>query len=116
MVVRDAEIADGRGWFELRQERIDKRTSGDADGPIAVRVREAKSRLRVDIAGEPDAFEQMIVLRVDGRTVVVTLTKPVVPPVTTTPPATEPETTTREPEPEPEPEPGPDPRPPLKTG
>ena len=108
LVVRDAEIADGRGWFELRQERIDKRISGDADGPIEVRVRRGQGRLRVDIDAEAGAFEQMIVLRVNGRTVLVTLTKPVIPPVTTPPPGTEPETTTPEPEPEP--------RPPLNTG
>ena len=87
--VGDADLTDGRGWFELRQKGIDKRTTGAEDDVIEVLVRKGAGLLRIDVAVEPGAYEQMYVLRVDGGTVLVTLTKPpVIPPVDTTPPDT----------------------------
>jgi tRNA A-37 threonylcarbamoyl transferase component Bud32 len=115
VVVRDADITDGRGWFELRQRGIDKRTSEAADDGVDILVRKGPGKLRVDVGAEPGAYEQMIVLRMDGRTVLVTLTKPVEPPpVTITPPATDTRPTTTEPDETP-PD-GPPRSPPLNTG
>jgi hypothetical protein len=116
VLVRDAEIADGRAWFELRQKAIDKRTSGATAHGVEVLVRKAPGRLRVDLAAEPGAFADVRVRRANGRSVVVTLSKAPAapPPVDETPPDTTPRQTT--PEPEPEPEPPPVKKPPLKTG
>jgi tRNA A-37 threonylcarbamoyl transferase component Bud32 len=111
VLVRDAEIADGRAWFELRQRRIDKRTSGATAHGVEVLVRKAAGRLRVDLAAEPGVFDDVRVRRVNGRTVLVTLTE-APPPVSESPPDTTPRPRTPEPKPEPEPEP----KPPLKTG
>jgi Protein kinase domain len=76
--VRDGDISDGHAWFELVQPGIGARTQGAASDDVGVRVRKAKNRLRVDLA-VVEHFERMRVQRVDGRTVLVTLTKPSVP-------------------------------------
>jgi tRNA A-37 threonylcarbamoyl transferase component Bud32 len=119
VLVRDDEIEDGRAWFELRQRRIDKRTTGAGNESLDVLVRQAPGRLRVDLTAEAGAFDDVRIRRANGRTVVVTATKAAAPapidePVDETPPDTTPRQTTTEPEPEPEPEPPK--KPPLKTG
>jgi Protein kinase domain len=78
--VRDADISDGHAWFELAQRGIGARTQGSSSTDVRVRVRKAKNRVRIDLATDR-ALSRAQVRRVDGRTVVVTFTKP---PVTTT--------------------------------
>ena len=73
--MRDADISDGHAWFELRQTRIGARTQGASSGDVNVRVRKARNRLRVDVATE-QSFGSIVVRRLDGRTVLVTLTRP----------------------------------------
>jgi hypothetical protein len=78
--VRDADISDGHAWFELAQTGIGARTQGSSSTDVRVRVRKATNRVRIDLATDRD-LERAQVRRVDGRTVVVTFTKP--PPTTT---------------------------------
>jgi protein kinase-like protein len=100
--VRDDDISDGHAWFVLAQRGITARTEGVSAGDVRVRVRKAKNRLRIDLATDEN-LERARVRRTDGRTVVVTFTKP--PPTssgstgstgstggaTTTPPPTKPD-------------------------
>jgi tRNA A-37 threonylcarbamoyl transferase component Bud32 len=117
LVVRDADLTDGRAWFELRQKGIDKRTARAESGDVEVLVRKGDGFLRIDVETVPGDFEQMFVIRLDGQTVLVTLTKPpVIPPVVTTP-TTEPETPEETPPAEePSEEPPPDSDPPINIG
>ncbi len=113
VLVRDRDITDGHAWFELRQAGISTRTTGVAGGPLSVRVRKGKRLLRVDLAAEGGAFDRFQVRRVDGHTVVATLTKATVtaPPQDTSPPVTDTQptdTTTTTPPPKQ--------KPPIKTG
>ena len=78
VLVRDADISDGHAWFELTQSGISARTQGAASGDVRVRVRKAKNRLRVDLATD-ESLERAKVRRVDGRTIVVSFTKPPTP-------------------------------------
>ena len=110
VLVRDGDIKDGHAWFELRQAGISAPTRGAADGQLSVRIRKGKNLLRVDLATEGGSFDRFEVRRVDGHTVVATLTKATVtaPPPDSTPTGTDTEqtdttTTTTEP-------------PPIKTG
>ena len=75
VLIRDRDITDGHSWFELRQAGIRARTKGVPDGPVSVRVRKAKNLLRVDLAINDGTFDRLEVRRVDGHTVIVTLTK-----------------------------------------
>jgi tRNA A-37 threonylcarbamoyl transferase component Bud32 len=117
LVVQDADLTDGRAWFELRQKGIDKRTARAESGDVEVLVRKGDGFLRIDVETVPGDFEQMFVIRLDGRTVLVTLTKPpVIPPVVTTP-TTETETPEETPPgEEPTEEPPPETDPPINIG
>jgi serine/threonine protein kinase len=115
VIVRDPDITDGRAWFELRQKGIDKRTARAESGDVELLVRRGPGFLRVDIETVPGDFEQMFVLRLDGKTVLVTLTKPpVIPPVTTIPPTER--SRERPPAKEPGEEPPPETDPPINIG
>jgi hypothetical protein len=109
----DSEITDGHAWFELRGRAITASTRGAANGLLNVRVRKGPGRLRVDVSAEAGAFESFRVRRLDGHTVAVTVTKPVVDVVETTPP---PERTTEPPQETTPTEPEKPKDPPIKTG
>jgi len=112
VLVRDRDITDGHAWFELRQAGIRARTKGVRDGPVSVRVRKARNLLRVDLAISDGTFDRFEVRRVDGHTVIATLTKATVtagpPDSTPTGTVTEPTETTTTPPPKK--------KPPIKTG
>jgi len=73
--LRDGDISDGHGWFELAQPRIAARTQGAASGDVRVRIRKARNRLRVDLATDQD-LDRVRVRRIDGHTVLITFTRP----------------------------------------
>ena len=73
--LRDGDISDGRAWFELRRARIGARTPGASSADLRVSVREAKNRLRVDLA-TAQKLDRVRLRRIDGHTVLVTVTRP----------------------------------------
>jgi Protein kinase domain len=73
--MHDADISDGHAWFVVAQPGITARTQGAESADLRVRVRKAKSRLRVDLATDGN-FDRIRVRRIDGHTVLVTLSKP----------------------------------------
>jgi hypothetical protein len=73
--MRDADISDGHAWFALAQPGIAASTQGAESSDLRVRIRKAKNRLRVDLATGAD-LERVRVRRVDGHTVLVTISKP----------------------------------------
>ena len=75
IAIGDRDISDGRAWFEIRQAGIGATTRGAESGDAAVRVRKAKDRVRVDVRTVA-TFDRIAVRRVDGHTVLVTLTRP----------------------------------------
>ena len=75
VLIRDRDITDGHAWFELRQAGIRARTKGMPDGPLSVRIRKGRNLLRVDLATNDGTFDRFEVRRVDGHTVIATLTK-----------------------------------------
>ena len=77
--VRDADISDGHAWFELRRPGLVARTRGASTGDLRIRVRQAKNRLRVDLTTEKE-LDRVRVRRVDGSTVLVTITRASPPP------------------------------------
>ena len=81
--LRDGDISDGRAWFELRRPRIAARARGASSGDLRVSVRQAKNRLRVDLV-TPRQLDRVRLRRVDGHTVLVTVTRPPAPPSPTT--------------------------------
>ncbi len=109
--VRDGDITDGHGWFEVRQAGIDARTSGVKGDPLSVRVRKGKNLVRVDLAAENGAFDRFEVRRVDGHLVIAALTKAAVtaPPQDSSTTVTQTDTTTTSPPPQKA-------KPPIKTG
>jgi len=113
VLVRDSDITDGHVWFVLRQTGIGARTSGVRNDPLSVRVRKGKNLLRVDLAVTRGTFDRFQVRRVDGHTVVATLTKATVtaPPSGSTPTGTVTEPTDTTPTTKPPPT-----KPPIKTG
>jgi hypothetical protein len=73
--LRDGDISDGRAWFELRRARIGARTRGASSADLRVSVREAKNRLRVELA-TAKKLDHVRLRRIDGHTVLVTVTRP----------------------------------------
>ena len=73
--LRDGDISDGRAWFELRRARIGTRTRGASSADLQVSVRQAKNRLRVDLA-TAKKLDHVRVRRIDGHTVLVTVRRP----------------------------------------
>ena len=73
--LRDSDISDGRAWFELRRARIGARTRGASSADLEVSVRRAKNRLRVDLA-TAKKLDHVRLRRIDGHTVLVTVTRP----------------------------------------
>jgi hypothetical protein len=77
--VRDADISDGHAWFELRRPGLVARTRGASSADLRIRVRQAKNRLQVDLTTEK-ALDRIRVRRVDGGTVLITVTRASPPP------------------------------------
>ena len=73
--VHDADISDGHAWFAVVQTGITARTPGAASPDLRIRVRKAKNRLRVDLATDGN-FDRVRVRRIDGHTLLVTVSKP----------------------------------------
>ena len=73
--LRDGDISDGRAWFELRRARIGARTRGASSADLQVTVRQAKNRLRVDLA-TAKKLDHVRLRRIDGHAVLVTVTRP----------------------------------------
>ena len=73
--MRDADISDGHAWFEVTQKGITARTTGLRAGDPRVRVRKARGSLRIDLATDKK-LDRARARRVNGRTVLVTFTKP----------------------------------------
>ncbi|HET7743142.1 MAG TPA: serine/threonine-protein kinase [Gaiellaceae bacterium] len=104
VIVRDAAIRDGKATFLLRQKGMVTRTPGGTFGPVRLRLRRAPGLVRVDVLAASGRFDGARVRRVDGHTVVLTLTKRQQPSrgsttvvtsrTTTSPPPTRPRTTT----------------------
>src|SRR5262245_9811938 len=73
--IHDADISDGHAWFAVVQPGITARTRRAVFADLRVRVRKAKNRLRVDLATD-GRFDRVRVRRVDGHTLLVTVSKP----------------------------------------
>jgi hypothetical protein len=74
--VLDRDLADGVASFVLRGEGIGSKTRGRDLGPVALRVRRGAGRLLVNVSAEPRAFTAFSARRIDGSSVVITLTEP----------------------------------------
>ena len=73
LVVRDATIADGRASFQLWQGGIGTRVRTERVAGITLRVTSLPGRLAVVVVAAPGAYERLRTVRVDPRTVRVTV-------------------------------------------
>jgi len=117
VVLRDDDLSDGHAWFELRGKGITTRTKGASVGPLSVRIRKARNRLRVDVSAEAGPFAALTPspARAHRATVAIANAPPPEPPPTFSPspppsPAPPPSA------PPAPPPPSPQPPPPIKTG
>lgn len=83
ILVRDDDLTDGHGWFELEKAGLAAQTNGAANNALSVRVRKGKRLLRFDLRSDPGTFDRFEARRLDGHTVSLTLV-PSAPPFTAT--------------------------------